>query len=133
MRKWHKQPQLAKIDLSVFSFLFLVLLAISTLEILTNPFSYDAGASIRLPRTIARAYQLFQLPMEQNAIAVLVARNGRISIGNHPINAFDLTANLSNSGVRKIYIFADAHAKYAYVKIVIDAAHDAELNMPASS
>ena len=65
----------------------------------------------------------------EDAIVIGVNREGRVFFSADPVRPSDLPRRIrervSHGAERKIYINADARAKYAWVSEVLDSVHDA--------
>jgi biopolymer transport protein ExbD len=65
----------------------------------------------------------------ENAIQISVTREGKVFFGSNLVRLSDLPSKIrgsvSRGSEKKVYIRADARAKYAWVAEVLDSVHDA--------
>ena len=115
---------ISNIDVSAFASIMVVLVAI---------FIFRSGAHIDLPShpvvDLAKVTHPILIPhaSREDAITIVVKRNGDIFFGNDFVHPYRLSGRIRESVKRgsepTIYIRADARCKYRGVKDVLDEIH----------
>lgn len=88
------------------------------------------GSGVDLPRT----WHASPMPraVRENALSVVVTRDGKIYFGITPVSAKDLPGKiregLKNGAERKVYLRADARARYVDVKQALIAIRQAGID-----
>jgi biopolymer transport protein ExbD len=119
--------RICRIDFSAFA---AVVAALLTLLIWATPDNNPhRGVSVDLPKAI-HSLDLWGIRSE-DALMIFILRDGQLFFGNQKVTPEELSAKLRirvhGDATRKVYIRADAHARYHTIADVLDSIHSAGL------
>lgn len=120
---------ICKIDVTAFtSVMLVVILTLLIIETVAFPLGWGHhGVGIDLPR-VNHPVNMGDANRE-DAMLVAIMRDGKVFFGNEHVTAEQLTARiwarLSRHAERKVYIRADARARYGTVSAVLDGIRSA--------
>lgn len=105
-----------------------VLLTLLIIEMVAFPLAWGhRGVGIDLPR-VNRPVTM-RAANREDALIIVIMRDGKVFFGNERATAEELPAKieerLSHGAERKVYIKADARARYGAVRIVLGAVRSA--------
>lgn len=113
-------------DRTPFVNVTVVLAALFVIGAMTVPPSHH-GSGVDLSR-VANPISMSRANRE-DAVQVAITRDGKFFFGSKPTRASDLPQRIRDSIARgsewKVYIKADARAKYGWVAVVVDRSHEA--------
>jgi biopolymer transport protein ExbD len=123
-KRFNSLKPIYKIDLTAFSCVMAaVVLALLTVEMVASPLGWaDHGVGIDLPR-VNHPVKMWAANQE-DAMVVSIMRDGNIFFCNDRVAVEQLPdkirERLSHNSERKVYIKADAHARYGTVSTVLE-------------
>jgi biopolymer transport protein TolR len=127
MRRNHRKPTelICRMDVTAFLSIQLVLLFILMVGVSDRPDLPTNGTDQ------PKVAHFVPMPgaNREDAMLVAVQRDGRVWFGNQPVSAAELPSQIreavSHGAERKVYIHADAHARYGSVLEVLSAVRSA--------
>lgn len=120
-----RSKRICKIDMSALAAILMVLIFVMWLA--DEMYGHSRSGSLYLAK-VDKPTPMRKV-MKEDAMIVSIARDGNVYFGSFKVRPEALLAGISesvrNGSERKVYIQADARARYVNVKDVIDVVRDA--------